>query len=428
MKTQFLTGAGALILGYLLAVAIFPQPDSSIKVSSDTQPLNVERDSANKVPIPSTSGADVPTAESSDNWNGIVVDFASHANSSPETRALWKRVHSLSDEEKIELLLEALEYENRSHVQQLVSTLIYTVAKENAALALTAFESMSPRDQSQIGSTFIMGWANGDPNGVWDWLDNVDRTGTGAFLRAHTILQTKQTALGAILSNANSPYDPLELVLNENDLLQAKRLRGFVIGELMKKDLNETIDLMTEHPQLGDVIVEKAIQHWARTDLPEAVRFLQENADVATPESVSVVADKLIQSGGIEFLSSLYSQLEQPELKDQVAINAVVHLASDDFETAVVWFESIEDVKIRRNAGSAIVRQIGFDENMDTHIQFLESSFGHSSDARPVYVHSLREWQKISPDKVIEYVDRLPTEAAELRAQLNWQLDLGLDE
>ncbi len=194
------------------------------------------------------------------------------------------------------------------------------------------------------------------------------------------------------------------------------------------QDVDQALSLIEDYPEISSIAMEGVVQQWASENLPAAIEFLRSNKDVASPQSISLVARNVLTQQGANALVNLYSSFEDPKFKESIAITAAGYFAkSHDMEGAVHWVDSIENGPRRRQAGVAAIRGMGFNNNMETHIQFIETSFGTNADSQTVYFQSLREWQKISPYKVIEYVDSLPPEANDLRAQLNWQLDLGLE-
>lgn len=425
-----LLSLGAFALGYL-AASINTNEGSTSDVRQ-----SVTSQSISEIQDPTTTPVATVSEDLAANWldsdyGGSWSQFIDHlVTLAPKTDAFstaWQKINGLSLPGKRSLLLAALEYGKRGQVKGLISNLMYNLAKEDMPRAQKMFEELSPLDRAHFGTTFLYGWANGDSKGAWDWLNAVDRSTTGSFLRTDTILQIKRAAITGMLNDPNNDIDVLELALNEKDIVFAEQSLDVVIQQFIQKDMEETLTLIDSHPEIADTIVKKAIEHWARSDLPQAASFLMANEDIASAESAAIVGEMMILNSASENLPQLYTELERPELKEQLALVAAGHSAQQNLNESIKWIDSIQTSRTKRQAATHTLHKLGFNDNMDTHIQFLETTLGTSADARPVYVQSLREWQKTYPDRVDEYVDSLPAEASELREQLIWQLNLNLE-
>ncbi len=421
---------GTFILGYL--VAIFTSQDDPVVENGPSKSSQSHIKKQDPVaPDPNLHSEEPPVDWFNSDFNGSWIQFIDHlVTLSPKSGAFsaaWQRIHALPLSGQWELFHGALSYRNRGKVKDLISNLIYTLAKEDMPRAQKMFEEMIPHDQAQFGTTFLYGWANGDSKGAWDWLNSVDRSTTGSFLRSDTIMQIKRATIIGMMNDPINSIDVLELALKEEDILFAEQSLDVVIHQLIQKDMDQTLALVDSHPSIADTIVKKAIEHWARTDLPQAANFLMTNEDIASVESAAIVGEMMILNNVSENISQLYSELKRPELKEQLALVAAGHSAQHDLNESIKWVDSIKTRRTKRQAAANVIHKLGFSENMDTHIQFLEIILGTTADARPAYVRSLREWQKTNPDRVNEYVDSLPTDASDLRDQLIWQLNLNLD-
>jgi len=426
MKTLLLS-LGAFAIGYL--VSSMGSNEDSPDLSSQTKsslPTAEIRESATTpdAPISQKLSASWLDSEYEGSWTLFIDHLVTLSPKTDAFRAAWQRVHSLSHLGKSELFHAALAYENRGQVTALISNLIYTLAKEDMPRAQTMFEEMNPHDRAQFGATFLYGWARGDSRGAWDWLNSVDRSTVGSFLRTDTILQIKRAAIVGMMNDPNNTVDVLELALSESDIVSAEQSLDTVVHQMVEKDIGKTLDLIDTHPEIADTVVKKAIEYWARSDLPQATRFLMANEDIASAESAEIVGEMMILNGAPESLPQLYDELDRPALKEQIASVVAGHTAPQNLNKAIEWIDSIKTKQTKRQAAANVIHKLGFNDNMDTHLLFLETTLGTSADARPVYARSLREWQKTSPDRVNQYVNALPPEASDLREQLIWQLNL----
>ncbi len=426
---SLLSTFGAFLLGFLIASITF-QDDSVLEVSevNPSQPKLQKQDPVPPSTDPSGKESQVNgfNSQHNDNWSQFIDHLITLVPKTDSFNAAWKKIHSLSLPEKRLFLLAALDHRKRGQVKGLISNLMYTLAKEDMPRAQKMFEDMRPQDRAHFGVTFLYGWAHGDSKGAWDWLNSVDRSTVGSFLRTDTILQIKRAAIIGMMNDPNRSVDVLDLVLNETDIIFAEQSLDTVVHQMVEKDIVKTLGLIDTYPEISETIVKKAIEYWAKSDLSQATNYLMSNEDIASAQSAAFIGEMMILNDASENTPQLYSELDRPELKEQLALVAAGHSAQHNLHEAIIWMDSIENRRTKRQAAANVIHKLGFSDNMDTHIQFLETTLGTTADARPVYVRSLREWKKTTPDRVNEYVDSLPTNASDLREQLIWQLNLDL--
>ena len=236
---------------------------------------------------------------------------------------------------------------------------------------------------------------------------------------------------GVILAMAQKPEyqdQAFQLAKSEDEMLNRRSLVRRVADQMARRDVNASLEFALAMPKdevgIRDATLNKVLDVWSKQDPFAAAQYLASNSDLASRGNLVNVTEQLIVKEGVSEFRSLYDQVGDNKIKDAMAARAVERLASRDLDAAIEWANLIGESRDRKRAGYGALKEMGFKDNMQDHLRFIEQGYANQyPDQKDLYTYSLKEWQKVYPAEVEQYVNSL-TEP-QLRADLirNLRLD-----
>ncbi len=396
MKTILFLAVLSFVFGYVVRHFVISEPmlADGVKASSS--------DVAN-------NSGQIVSSESKGEWfekdyAGDWKSFLAMVRDLPKEESLSKRSHAflqnLSDSDRVSFIQALLEEKARSEIaEQYLRMTLQELAASDPSLATSVFSSMTSSDQQKYRLGFFLHLANNDPFYAWNWAQENPPSNTSRILSEHLNL------VSSMARQKSGHAAALDLISALPDIQNRDRLTNFFVSQLARQDLETVISLAEERPQLTELAMTKAMSELAKEEPSMAAELLLENPDFASSESVAEVSRNLLIQDGMEAFESFYAAVTEPLLRDHMALEASRRMASRDLDTAIGWANEIENEQVRNRVGMSVLSEIGFLDNMDEHLRFIEETLGDTADARrSTYLYSLTEWQKVYPDRVRNYV------------------------
>ncbi len=363
----------------------------------------------------------------SSNWNELFEILLGVSSRDEEYRRLIGQLNSLSTSKKIDLLKSAFLFENKGQIQDFINNMYILLARSDPAAAVTLFESMSIADRMKYDRSLMTGWTRSDAEAAWEWVHSLDREGLGSYLDRGRLTSLSRSILLRLARDSENALTALKLAQSVEEMKTQDMLVGSVVRQMARNDLDAAVAMIRDSADLDSVVVENVISSWAAKDVDAAAAFLMNSPELATPGSTSSVSRNLLRNDNIDGFMELYDSFASQDLKEPMASQAVARFVRDDLDMAIDWVNTIDNGLTKVRAGFSALRSMGFTDNMDDHMRFIEEGFvGDGAGKRNLYVHSLSEWRKVAPEAVEEYVRNIPDDEYGMREQVVERL--GMEE
>ena len=361
------------------------------------------------------------------NWEELFNLLLGVSTHDKDFGGLLGNLNSLSTSDKVDLLNSAFVFENKGQIRDFINIMYTQLARSDPSAAVTLFESMSIADRMEYDQTLVRGWARSDAKSAWEWLHSLDREGLGSYLDRRQLTSLSRSILSGLARDSEGVVAALELAQSVEEMKTQDMLVSSVVRQMARNDLDAAVAMIQESADLDSVVVESVIDAWAFKNAHEAAAFLMSSPDVATPRSASSVSRNLLRNDNIDRFMELYDSFASQDLKEPMASQAVARFAGEDLDMAIDWVNTIDNGLTKARAGFSALRSMGFTDNMDDHMRFIEEGFvGGGAGKRNLYVYSLSEWRKVAPEAVEEYVRNIPDDDYNMREKVVERL--GMEE
>lgn len=372
------------------------------------EPVLVDADDASSSDVANNS-RQVASNESKSRWfekdyAGDWKSFLATAQELPKEDSLSGHSHAflqkLSDAEKVSFIQTLLEEDQRSEIaEQYLRMALQELAMSDPVLATSVFSSMANSDQKKYRLDFVLHLGTKDPIFAWKWTQENPHPDRSRIFSEQINLVFRMSR------QKDGHVEILDLINTLPDIQNRDRLANLFISQMARQSVDAVISLAEERPQLTELVMTKAVGQWAKEEPSIAAELLLDNPDFATSESIADVSRNLMIQDGMEAFESFYAAVKEPVLRDHMALEASRRLAIRDLDTAIGWANEIKNEQVKNRVGMGVLSEIGFLDNMDDHLRFIEETLDDTVDARrSTYLYSLTEWQKVYPDRVRDYV------------------------
>jgi len=389
--------------------------------------------SSNNIPPQSTAPTE-PTAaqpnevawqdkDYSGNWDELLNIVTSLKPQDESLRPLLTRLRQYSTSEKKALLKATLAHPEKNRLALIVGWAFQSIVLDSFDEGLAAFSELSPTDQRQYAWLIANSLGQNDAERAWAWLDTVESGDPRYSVHTDQIPALRSMVLSNLILYPEKHIRSLELAQSVADLRVRESLTDRVITAMLDHSMEDTLENLEAFPELSERVTDTLIQKWALEDTYTASNYLKNNPDLVTRRRLVEVAKNLINKNDYSEFNQLYESLDSDRMKSFMAYRAAVHKASHDIDESINWIRTIPDGMSRRQAGAAAIKEMGYVDNLEDHIQVIESTFdGYEQERFELYRETLEIWQKRDPAKVADAIRNLPDRDRNLQNALETSL------
>jgi hypothetical protein len=231
-------------------------------------------------------------------------------------------------------------------------------------------------------------------------------------------------ALSKDTSNLTELFDFVSTIKGRDKLSYLSML----VSSSAKEDVISTRQQIMALPagESKNRAVSSLMRVWSDENANEAIDWLIDNPDLTDKYTMINTAERLLNQDGLQTFSDYYQNTDSNDVKQQLATAAAKHYVISDIEQSIDWLKKVDSPREQSMALYSTLMELGYEQNMDKHIQVLESVYSgdNSRQASTSYGRALTKWSEYQPEKVNAYVENLPAEQDELKQTLKRMLKL----
>lgn len=317
------------------------------------------------------------------------------------------------------MLRATLDHPDKNRLSLIVGWAFQSIVLDSFDEGLNAFSDLSPSDQRQYAWLIANSLSQNNPEKAWAWLDSVESGDSKYNIHPDQLPSLRSMALSNLLLHPEKHIRSLELAQSVSDIRVRESLTDRVVAAMLDHNMEAAMHNLEAFPELSDLVTDRMIQKWAEEDTTTASNYLKDNPDLVTRKRLVEVAKNLINKNDYSEFNRLYENLGSDRMKSFLAYRAAAHKASHDIDASINWIRTIPDGMSRRQAGAAAIKEMGYVDNIDDHLQVIESAFdGYEQERFELYRETLEIWQKRDPEKVVAVIRNLPDRDRNLRNAL----------
>ncbi len=356
-------------------------------------------------------------------WDELLSIVASLKPQDESLRPLLRRLREYSTGEKKALLEATLDHPEKNRLSLIVGWAFQAIVLDSFDEGVKTYSEISPSDQRQYAWLIVNSLSQNNPEKTWNWLDSVESGESNLSILPNQLPALRSMALGNMLFDPEKHIRSLELAQSVSDIRVKESLTDRVIAAMLDHNMDQAMSNLEGFPELSEMVTDKMIQKWAEEDTSTASNYLKENPGLITRKRLVEVAKNLINKNDYQEFNRLYESLDSERMKSFMAYRAATHQASQDINESINWIRTIPDGMSRRQAGAAAIKEMGYTNNLDDHIQVIETAFDEFELERfELYRETLEIWQKKDPDRVQAVIRNLPNDDLNLRNALEESL------